>query len=87
MPKQPKHKPASSPPGPKPMRPTKRQRHAVEVAVAIGMSVEQIVTAIEIRAMRFTAISSDELEAGRAKRMLANAIRLDQVAERAAFPP
>ena len=85
-PKQPKHNPASSRPGPKPMRPTKRQRHAVEVAVSMGMTVEQIVAAMEIRRHAIYSYFSDELKTGRAKRLLANALRLDQAASEGSVP-
>lgn len=67
-------------PGPKPMRPTKQQRHAVEVAVSIGLSVDQIGAAIAMSRRSVYCHFSDELATGRAKRLLANALRLDAMA-------
>ena len=69
------------------MRPTKRQRHAVEVAVSIGLTVEQIAAAIEIPRHSIYSHFSDELAAGRAKRLLANAVRLDLWPRPATSPP
>jgi pentatricopeptide repeat protein len=63
------------------MRPTKRQRHAVAVAVAIGLTVDQIATAIEMSRRSVYSHFRDELSTGRAKRLLANAVRLDAMAE------
>ena len=59
MPKHPNNLDATRiiPAGTQPMRPTKRQRHAVEVAVSIGLTVDQIAAAIEIGAARCIAIS------------------------------
>jgi AcrR family transcriptional regulator len=67
-------------PGPKPMRPTKRQRHAVEVAVSVGLSVDQIAAAIAMSRRSVYCHFGDELATGRAKRLLANALRLDAMA-------
>jgi hypothetical protein len=67
-------------PGPKPMRPTKQQRHQVEVGVAIGLTVDQIAAAVEIPRRTVYRLFSDELATGRAKRLLANAVRLDKAA-------
>ena len=68
-------------PGPKPMRPTKRQRHQVEVGVSIGLTVDQIATAVAIPRHTIYRHFSDELATGRAKRLLTNAVRLDAMAE------
>lgn len=68
-------------PGPKPLRPTKRQRHAVEVGVSIGMTVDQIAAAIAMSRRSVYSHFRDELETGRAKRLLANAVRLDAMAQ------
>ena len=81
MPKEPKRNSASSRPGPKPMRPTKAQRRAVKVGVSIGMTVGQIASAIEMSRRSVYSHFRDELAAGRAKRLLANAVRLDAMAE------
>jgi hypothetical protein len=81
MAKQPKRNPAQSRAGRKPMRPTKHQRHAVEVAVSIGLTVDQIAVAIEMSRRSIYCHFSDELATGRAKRLLANAVRLDAMAE------
>jgi AcrR family transcriptional regulator len=86
VPKQSRRKPASSRPGPKPLVPTKRQRHAVEVAVATGMTVDQIAAAIEMSRKSVYVHFTDELAAGRAKRLLANALRLDQAANEGSVP-
>ena len=50
------------------------------------MTVEQIVAAMEIRRHAIYSYFSDELKAGRAKRMLANAVRLDQAADEGSVP-
>ena len=81
MPKQPKRKPTSSRPGPKPMRPTKRQRRQVEVGVSVGLTVDQISAAIQMSRRTVYCHFRDELSTGRAKRLLANAVRLDAMAE------
>jgi hypothetical protein len=47
VPKRPKRNPASSRPGPKPMRPTAEQRHQVELAVSVGLSADMISAAME----------------------------------------
>ena len=81
MAKRPKRNPAKSRAGRKPMRPTKRQRHAVEVAVSIGLTVDQIAAAIAMSRRTVYSHFHDELATGRAKRLLANALRLDVMAE------
>ena len=81
MPKQPKHKPTSSRVGRPPKRPTSRQRHAVEVAVSVGLTVDQIAVAVEMSRRSVYSHFKDELATGRAKRLLANAVRLDAMAE------
>ena len=65
-------------PGPKPMRPTKGQRHQVEVGVSIGLTVDQIATAVAIPRHTIYRHFSDELATGRAKRLLANAVGLER---------
>jgi AcrR family transcriptional regulator len=81
VPKQRTRNSASSRVGRPPKLPTKRQRHAVEVAVAIGMTVDQIAIAVKMARRSVYAHFKDELAAGRAKRMLASAVRLDAMAE------
>jgi AcrR family transcriptional regulator len=81
VPKQPKRKPTSSRAGRKPLVPTKRQRHAVEVAVATGLTVDHIAAAIGMSRRTVYCHFKDELATGRAKRLLANAVRLDAAAE------
>jgi hypothetical protein len=56
------------------------------VAVSIGMTVEQIVAAMEIRRHAIYSYFSDELKTGRSKRLLANALRLDQAADQGSVP-
>jgi AcrR family transcriptional regulator len=68
------------------MRPTKRQRRQVEVAVSIGMTVEQIAIAVEMSRRSVYVHFRDELATGRAKRLLANAMRLDQAASEGSVP-
>ena len=81
MPKQPNRKPAASRAGRPPKRPTKAQRHAVQVAVSVGLTVEQIAVAVEMSRRSVYSHFKDELATGRAKRLLANAVRLDAMAE------
>ena len=81
MPKQPQRKPASSKPGPKPMRPTKRQRHQVEMGVSIGMTMDQIAIAIALPRHTIYRHFRNELATGRAKCLLMNAVRLDKAAD------
>jgi hypothetical protein len=81
MAKRPRRNSAQSRAGRKPMRPTKRQRHAVEVAVSIGLTADQIAAAFEMSRRSVYCHFSDELATGRAKRLLANALRLDAMAE------
>jgi predicted regulator of amino acid metabolism with ACT domain len=76
----PKRKPARSRTRRKLVRPTKLQRHQVEVAVSIGLTVEQIATAIEMSRRSVYSHFRDELATGRVKRLLANAMRLDDMA-------
>jgi hypothetical protein len=63
------------------MRPTKRQRPQVEVGVSIGLTVDQIAIAVAIPRHTVYRHFSNELATGRAKRLLANAVRLDAMAE------
>jgi pentatricopeptide repeat protein len=58
---------------------TTKQRHLVELAVAIGMTVDQISTAIEMPRRTLYRAFKTEIAAGRAKR--ASAARLDAMAE------
>ena len=81
MPKQPRRNLASSRAGRKPMRPTKRQRRQVEVAVSIGLTVDQIATAVEMSRRSVYSHFRDERATGRVKRLLANAMRLDKAAD------
>lgn len=81
MPQQPRRNPTPSRGGRPPKRPTKRQRHAVIVAVSIGLTVDQIAAATEMSRRSVYCHFKDELATGRAKRLLANAVRLDAAAE------
>ena len=67
--------------GPKPKVPTSTQRQQVELAVAVGLSVDMISAAIEIPRRTVYRHFGDEIVTGRAKRLLANALRLDAMAE------
>ena len=80
VPKRPKRKPAQSRPGPKPIAPTNRQRREVELAVATGMSLELIADALEISRRTLCRSFVRELACGRAKRLLAGIVRLDDLA-------
>ena len=84
----PKRKPVSSPhstrkrkPGPKPVEPTTRQRHQVELAVAIGMSLEQIADCFELSRRTLCRVFVRELAVGQSKKLLENIVRLDQAAQ------
>ena len=68
-------------PGPKPMRPTKRQRHQVEVGVSIGLTVDQIATAVAIPRHTIYRHSATSWRPAAPKRLLANAVRFDAMAE------
>lgn len=50
------------------------------------MTVEQIATAVEMSRRSVYSHFRDELATGRAKRMLANAVRLDQAASEGSVP-
>ena len=80
MPKQPKRKLSQSRPGPKPMRPTAEQRHHVELAVSVGLSVDVISAAMETPRRTIYRHFANEIATGRAKRLLANAVRIDKAA-------
>ena len=68
-------------PGPKPMRPTKRQRHQVEVGVSIGMTVDQIAAVINMSRRTVYRVFADDLANGHARRLLRSAARLEEMAE------
>jgi hypothetical protein len=80
VPKRPKRKPAQSRPGPKPIAPTNLQRREVELAVATGMSLELIADALEISRRTLCRTFVRELAIGRAKKLLASIVRLDELA-------
>ena len=63
------------------MRPTKRQRHQVEMGVSIGMTMDQIAIAIAIPRHTIYRHFRNELATGRAKCLLMNAVRLDKAAD------
>jgi AraC-like DNA-binding protein len=67
--------------GPKPFVPTTRQRHEVELAVAVGMSLETIADALDVSRRTLGRAFARELAVGRSKRLLASAVRLDKLAE------
>jgi hypothetical protein len=69
-------------PGPKPVVPSADQRDLVTLGVAVGMTGDQIATAMEIPRRTFYRAFSHEIRTGRAKRLLLNASRLDKMAER-----
>jgi hypothetical protein len=62
------------------MRPTAEQRHHVELAVSIGLSVDMISAAMEIPRRSVYRHFTKQIAIGRAKRLLANAIRIDKAA-------
>jgi AraC-like DNA-binding protein len=72
---------AKSKPGPKPVVPTTRQRHHVELAVSIGMSLEDIADAMDLSRRTLCRTFAREVAVGRAKRLLASAVRLDAMAD------
>ena len=53
----------------------------LQVAVSVGLTVEQIAAAVEMSRRSVYCHFKDELATGRAKRLLANAVRLDAMAE------
>ena len=59
-------------PGPKPSRPTKRQRRHVELAVAGGMSLESIADAIECHGALFTDVFAESLRLAGRRKLLAH---------------
>jgi AraC-like DNA-binding protein len=67
--------------GPKPFVPTTRQQHEVELAVAVGMSLETIADALDVSRRTLCRAFARELAVGRAKKLLASAVRLDKLAE------
>jgi pentatricopeptide repeat protein len=69
-------------PGPKPVVPSADQRDLVTLGVAVGMTGDQIATAMEIPRRTFYRAFGHEIRTGRAKRLLLNASRLDEMAER-----
>ena len=62
------------------MRPTAEQRHHVELAVSVGLSVDMISAAMETPRRTIYRHFANEIATGRAKRLLANAIRIDKAA-------
>jgi hypothetical protein len=68
-------------PGPKPIVPTTRQRREVELAVSIGMSLEMIADAMDLSRRTLCRTFAREVAVGRAKRLLASAVRLDAMAD------
>ena len=62
------------------MRPTAEQRHRVELAVSVGLSVDMISAAMETPRRTVYRHFANEIATGRAKRLLANAVRLDKAA-------
>ena len=81
MPKQPKRKPASSKPGPKPVVPTNGERRLVTLAVSIGMTVDQIAAVINMSRRTVYRVFADDLANGHARRLLRSAARLEEMAE------
>jgi hypothetical protein len=67
-------------PGPKAVVPTTRQRHAVELAVSVGMSFEMIADAMDISRRTLCRTFAHELAVGRSKKLLENIVRLDAAA-------
>jgi AraC-like DNA-binding protein len=80
-PRQPSANPVQSRPGPKPIVPTDRQRHEVQLAVAVGMSLETIADAMDMSRRTLCRTFACELAVGRAKKLLASVVRLDDLAE------
>ena len=80
MPKRSRRKPASSRPGPKPLRPTKCQRRQVELAIATGMTLPEIAAALDISRSTLSKVFAAEISTGRARRKLDNICRLDRAA-------
>jgi hypothetical protein len=62
------------------MRPTAEQRHHVELAVSPGLSVDMISAAMETPRRTIYRHFANEIATGRAKRLLANAVRIDKAA-------
>src|SRR5512139_770960 len=67
-------------PGPKPVAPTTNQRGLVELAIAIGMTVDQISAVTDMARRTLYRAFKREFATGRARRMLASAARLDAMA-------
>jgi hypothetical protein len=68
-------------PGRPPTVPTAGERELVTLAVAIGMTVDQVSAAIGMPRRTVYRVFRQELAIGRAKRLLASAARLDAMAE------
>ncbi len=79
-PKRPKRNPASSRVGRPPKRPTAEQRDQVELAVSVGLSVDMVSAALATPRRTLYRHFANEIACGRAKRLLANAIRIDKAA-------
>jgi hypothetical protein len=77
----PKNKTRKAKPGPKGFMPTNADKDLVTLAVAIGMTREEIAAAIEMPLRSLCRTFRHELKVGRSQRLLANAVRLDRAAE------
>ena len=73
-------KPIRKKPGPKVITPSNKDRHNVELAVSIGMSLEAIADALDISRRTLSRTFVRELAVGRSKQMLASIVRLDDLA-------
>ena len=80
MPKQRTRKQASSRLGRPPKRPTTEQREHVELAVSVGLSIDMVSAALQTPRCSVYRHFAKEIATGRAKRLLANAIRIDKAA-------
>ena len=63
------------------MRPTADQCQQVELAIAVGLSIDMISAAMETPRRSLCRHFRKQIATGRAKRLLANALRLDAMAE------
>lgn len=67
-------------PGPKPFVPTLADRHRVQLAIAVGMTLPEIASALDISRSSLSKLFSADIASGRAKRRLDNVCRLDRAA-------
>lgn len=67
-------------PGPHPFLPTSADRHRVQLAVATGMKLPEIASALEISRSSLSKLFATDIANGRAKRRLDNVCRLDKAA-------